>query len=42
MRLIFEEYGSEIENIEGKKNIVPDALSRLPQNGDENTIHYYN
>ena len=35
MRIIFEEYGQYIEYIKGEKNIVSDALSRLPLNGNE-------
>ena len=34
---ILEEYGMEIEYIQGKKNIVSDALSRFPINGNQNT-----
>ncbi len=33
-RLLFEEYGLEIVYIKGHKNIVADALSRLPKQGD--------
>jgi hypothetical protein len=29
-RLLLEEYGAEIEYIKGEKNVVADALSRLP------------
>ena len=29
-RLLLEEYGAEIEYIKGDKNVVADALSRLP------------
>ena len=34
-RLIIEEYGPGIEYIKGEKNIVADALSRLPLNGNQ-------
>ena len=33
-RLLLEEYGLEIEYIKGPKNVVADALSRLPKQGD--------
>ena len=33
-RLLLEEYGPEIEYIKGPKNVVTDALSRLPKQGD--------
>ena len=33
-RLLLEEYGPEIVNIKGKANLVADALSRLPRQGD--------
>ena len=33
-RLLLEEYGPEIVYIKGHKNIVADALSRLPKQGD--------
>ena len=38
-RLILEEYGPDIEYIMGKKNIAADALSRLPNNGYQDTTH---
>jgi len=31
-RLLLEEYGADIEYIQGEKNVVADALSRLPTN----------
>ena len=31
---MLEEYGPEIEYIKGPKNLVADALSRLPKQGD--------
>ena len=33
-RLILEEFGTYIEYIKGEKNIVADALSRIPLNGN--------
>ena len=33
-RLLLEEYGPKIEYIKGPKNVVADALSRLPRQGD--------
>ena len=33
-RLLLEGYGPEIEYIKGPKNVVADALSRLPKQGD--------
>ena len=33
-RLLLEEYGPEIEYIKGPKNVVADALSRPPKQGD--------
>ena len=33
-RLLLEEYGPEIQYIKGPKNVVADALSRLPKQGD--------
>ena len=38
-RLIFEEYGPDIEYIKVKKNIVADVLSRIPLNGNQNNTH---
>ena len=38
-RVILEEYIPEIEYIQGNKNIVADALSRLPINGSQMTTH---
>ena len=38
-RLILEEYGHDIEYIKGKKNIAADALSQLPNNGNQETTH---
>ena len=35
--LTLEEYGLDIEYIKGEKNIVADALSRLPLNVNEDT-----
>ena len=39
-RLILEEYGPYIEYIKGEKNIVADALSRIPLNGNQETTHH--
>ena len=36
-RLIIEEFGTDIEYIKGEKNIVADALSRIPLNGNQDT-----
>ena len=36
-RLILEEYGPAIEYIKGEKNLAIDALSRLPNNGNQET-----
>ena len=33
-RFLLEEYGPEIEYIKGSKNVVEDALRRLPEQGD--------
>ena len=38
-RLILREYGTYIEYIKGEKNIVADALSRFPLNGNYDTTH---
>ena len=38
-RLISEEYGSDIEYIPGAKNIAADALSRLTNDGNQETTH---
>ena len=37
--LILEEYGAYIEFIKGNKNIAADALSRLHNNGNQETTH---
>ena len=37
--LILEEYGPNIAYIKGEKNISSDALSRLTNNGNEETTH---
>ena len=37
--LILEEYIPDIEYIKGDKNIAADALSRLPNNGNQETTH---
>ena len=34
-RLLIEEYGADIKHIEGMKNVVADALSRLPYSTEE-------
>ena len=36
-RIILEEYDTDIEYIKGEKNIVADALSRIPLNGNQET-----
>ena len=36
-RLILEDYGTDIEYMQGDKNIVADALSRFPINGNQDT-----
>ena len=41
LRLILEEHGTDIEYIQGSKNIVADALSRLPTNGNKETTQGY-
>ena len=38
-RLILEEYGQDIEYIQGAKNIAADALSRLPNNVNQEIPH---
>ena len=38
-RLILEEYSPDIEYIKDEKNIATDALSRLPNNGNQESIH---
>ena len=38
-RLILEEYGTDTEYIKGEKNIVAEALSRIPLNGNQYTTH---
>ena len=35
--LILKEYGTYIEYIKGQKNIVADAISRFPLNGNQET-----
>ena len=40
-RLILEDYGPDIEYIQGHKNIVADSLSRLTINGNQKTTHKY-
>ena len=37
--LILEEYGPDIEYIPGANNIAVDALSQLPNNGNQETTH---
>ena len=37
-----EEYGPDIEYIQGGKNIVADTLSRFPINGNQETTHEKN
>ena len=38
-RLIREECITEIEYIQGEKNIVPDKISQFPDNGHQDTTH---
>ena len=40
-RTVLEEYGPEIEYIQGKKKIVADALSRFPINRNQETTKEY-
>ena len=40
-RVILEEYGLNIEYIQGSKNIVADTLPILPINGNQYTTHDY-
>ena len=40
-RFILEEYGTDIEYIQGNKNIVEDALSIFPINRNQETTHEY-
>ena len=40
-RLILEEYGSDIEYIQGDENIVADSLSGFTINGNQETTHDY-
>ena len=40
-RLLLEEYGPEIEYIKGPKNVVADALHRLPKQGDIINLRSY-
>ena len=36
---ILEEYGPDIEYTKGEKNIVADAISRFPLNGNQETTN---
>ena len=38
-RIILEEYGPDIEYIQGANNIAAYALSRLPNNGNQESTH---
>ena len=38
-RLVLENYGPDIEYIQGTKNIVTDELSILPIDGNQETTH---
>ena len=40
-RLILEEYGPDIEYIQGNTNIVADAIYRFTTNGNQETTHEY-
>ena len=37
--MILEEYGTDIEDIKGEKNIAADVLSWLPNNGNQEITH---
>ena len=39
---ILEEYGPEVEYIQGKNNIMGDALSKIPNNGNKNSTQESN
>ena len=41
-RLILKEYDPDIEYIKDEKNIVADALSRIPINGNKEHTEKYN
>ena len=40
--LILEKYGPEIQYIPGTKNIIADAMPRIPSNGKPNSTHKSN
>ena len=42
MRLILEEYGPEIDHIQGNTNIEADVLSIFPIDGNQKTTQYSN